>query len=260
MIIVISDVHLGYEKCNKDAFKEFVSSYLVSEEIDHLILLGDIMDFWRKSPKTILRENRDIFSTLESLDAQKHYIIGNHDYTFCQTKQFHFRVAKELSLRSGEKRFRFIHGHQIEYSHVLSFYEGLCRVLCTGGDGAEQILNKAWDFYSQNLKRGSRVYSESGLEELSREELDQFVGSILEYPEEKPVYSVAVKGLAAQYRERVGMDPEVTLVYGHTHAPYVEETEVNCGCWVSDSGRPNSYVTIVDGTVTVDYWDQEGLA
>jgi UDP-2,3-diacylglucosamine pyrophosphatase LpxH len=50
MIIVVSDIHLGYNKCNKDLFDEFIDSKLTKlDKTDHLILLGDLFDFWRKN-------------------------------------------------------------------------------------------------------------------------------------------------------------------------------------------------------------------
>jgi len=50
MIIVISDVHLGDEKCNRESFQRFVS-FLAKQEIEHLVLLGDVLDFWRRSAR-----------------------------------------------------------------------------------------------------------------------------------------------------------------------------------------------------------------
>jgi metallophosphoesterase superfamily enzyme len=60
MIAVISDVHLGYEKCNRESFIDFVNVFLGEEHIDHVVLLGDILDFWRRSAKNVVEENRDI--------------------------------------------------------------------------------------------------------------------------------------------------------------------------------------------------------
>jgi UDP-2,3-diacylglucosamine pyrophosphatase LpxH len=45
MILVLSDVHLGYERCNKQAFSNFLDKY-DSGDIDHMVFLGDLFDFW----------------------------------------------------------------------------------------------------------------------------------------------------------------------------------------------------------------------
>ncbi|MBS7629872.1 metallophosphoesterase, partial [Candidatus Bathyarchaeota archaeon] len=78
MIVVVSDVHLGYRNSNRQLFLKFL------EEIckplgpdDHLILLGDILDFWRRNNVLVAIENEIIFKTLESLNSNIHYIIGN---------------------------------------------------------------------------------------------------------------------------------------------------------------------------------------
>jgi len=45
MIVAISDIHLGYEKCNKRLFQRFIEEFLEQENIEQLGLLGDIVDF-----------------------------------------------------------------------------------------------------------------------------------------------------------------------------------------------------------------------
>ena len=70
MIVVISDVHLGYEKCNTENFKRFVD-FLGTQNIAHLVLLGDVLDFWRRSANNVVKENEEILNALASLDAEK---------------------------------------------------------------------------------------------------------------------------------------------------------------------------------------------
>src|SRR5206468_5531512 len=99
MIIVVSDVHLGYDKSDRDNFNSFIDSELVKlNKNDHLVLLGDILDFWREncidatveyqtdsSAGTITPTNKEglIIKKLYNLQEQTqvHYIIGNHDYS-----------------------------------------------------------------------------------------------------------------------------------------------------------------------------------
>ena len=38
MILVVSDVHLGFDDCNREAFSKFLDEYQ-DKEIDHLALL-----------------------------------------------------------------------------------------------------------------------------------------------------------------------------------------------------------------------------
>lgn len=80
MILVVSDWHLGYKKCNRDAILNFLDDQ-ANTKIDHLILLGDIFDFWRRNNAEIIEENDDIMGKLDKLNVDTlHYIAGNHDY------------------------------------------------------------------------------------------------------------------------------------------------------------------------------------
>jgi UDP-2,3-diacylglucosamine pyrophosphatase LpxH len=50
MIIVISDVHLGYDQSDQNNFNNFIDSKLMQlNKNDHLVILGDLLDFWRKN-------------------------------------------------------------------------------------------------------------------------------------------------------------------------------------------------------------------
>lgn len=80
MIIVVSDVHLGYEKCNINDFIRFLDQ-CNSMGIDHLVLLGDILDFWRYNNARIVKENAETLAKIASLNVKNiHYVAGNHDY------------------------------------------------------------------------------------------------------------------------------------------------------------------------------------
>jgi len=188
MIIVISDVHLGYEKCNRESFQRFVR-FLAEQEIEHIVLLGDVLDFWRRSANNVFRENEEVLDALASLDCEKHYVVGNHDYTLLYTQNLPFEFTKGLTLNSGRRRFRFVHGYQIEFRSILQFYEGICEVLCTSGDRTGHIMSNVWDFYELRLKR---ILTREGYNEcwrnLERKELDAIVEYMMKYPEEEPFH------------------------------------------------------------------------
>jgi predicted phosphodiesterase len=256
MIAVISDVHLGYEKCNKKDFIDFVKRFLGEQDIDHIILLGDILDFWRRSAKNVVEENKRVLHMLGDLGAQIHYVIGNHDYSVESLElDVPFLYTKDLVLRSGHRVFRFIHGYQIESHPLIHFYEGISSVLCTSGDGTGKILSDVWEFYQKKIKTiisKDAVYA-LRLENLSREELDNIVESILEYPEEKQEHRDFTEEEISNYKIAAGIKDEV-LVYGHTHNPHVYLFEANPGSWVSGSRNPNTFLTIDEGEVTMNYW------
>jgi UDP-2,3-diacylglucosamine pyrophosphatase LpxH len=84
-IIVTSDQHLGYEKSNVDDFKDFLA-YLLEPDADvqSLILLGDLVDMWRRDASGLFLAFSEIVSTLLKLSITKKIevsiVAGNHDY------------------------------------------------------------------------------------------------------------------------------------------------------------------------------------
>ncbi|MGY5881570.1 MAG: hypothetical protein RTV31_15070, partial [Candidatus Thorarchaeota archaeon] len=61
--IVVSDVHLGYDtKCDVNAFNDFISELenptgrilQQNETLSNLILIGDIIDLWRRDNVDLL--------------------------------------------------------------------------------------------------------------------------------------------------------------------------------------------------------------
>ena len=69
MIIVVSDVHLGYDRSNKDDFISFLDK-CDTQEIEDLVLLGDIFDVWRLSRADVFIKNDDVFKNLNSLHVK----------------------------------------------------------------------------------------------------------------------------------------------------------------------------------------------
>ena len=258
MIVVISDVHLGYEKCNREGFESFVDTFLATEDISYLILLGDVLDFWRRNAENVMLENKDILRTVGALNLKRYYVVGNHDYNLLNSNNgLPFEFVKTLSLQSGGKKFRFIHGYQIESYPLIKFYEGISQVLCTAGDETGQIMSDIWDFYQRKIRgilSREEVY-EPRLSNLSKEELEEIVKLIMRYPEEKPLYGCFTEKQIEDYRDFAHVSPDEILVYGHTHNPCVKSNEANAGSWVSGSRRPNSYLTIEGREVTVNYWE-----
>ena len=114
--IIVSDVHLGSERCNKRAFCCFLEWVHDLEHLEHLeppqkikykdkdlkdkeftiespgtvILLGDIVDLW--DPKNgdrdnVIRDSLRPFSLLSDINCDKIYVTGNHDDSFCELNE-----------------------------------------------------------------------------------------------------------------------------------------------------------------------------
>jgi UDP-2,3-diacylglucosamine pyrophosphatase LpxH len=279
MILVVSDVHLGFEDCNLEAFSRFLDEFH-DEKIDHLVLLGDILDFWRRNNAEIIQENKDILSKLNNLKADKiHYIAGNHDYyildllkrnyTLNSDKQYNIgdkvTVSKALRLKSGtgenEKSFYFIHGYELEFIRwevqaSLETYENICNEMCFNGNMIGKVESEIWDIPKEigNFFHFLKT-------KLPSSGRDEFIQAISESPNKRrdidKVYNFAV---SSGKNYILGMEPNETLVYGHTHRPFITEdkTVANTGSWIDeleDKNQQNSYVEIVDGDMELKFFE-----
>ena len=62
--ITVSDVHLGYRKSDSDAFKAFVNEFLSEQSVDHLIIMGDILDLWTRDDRRLMRETEGLLGEI----------------------------------------------------------------------------------------------------------------------------------------------------------------------------------------------------
>ena len=247
MIIAVSDVHLGYEKSNRESFREFLERCMTIE-IEHFVILGDLLDFWRCNNAQAVIDHQDILGLIGRLNAKNiHYIPGNHDIYFHKLadiygERYPFRVRKWLTLDDGGSRINFRHGYELEVlanlePMTIEGYERLSERMCfteriTGG-----ILSWLWDFIENGSDMGRKV----GHIRKPPYERDHF-DKVRELALSKGVYAL------------LGMRPGEKLVYGHTHQPFInaEKTVANTGSWVDEGpeDRPrNTYVVIEDGNM-----------
>ncbi len=56
-MFVVSDQHLGYENSDKKSFNQFLDSLLNEREVTDLVLLGDVVDMWRRDASGVFLEN-----------------------------------------------------------------------------------------------------------------------------------------------------------------------------------------------------------
>ena len=90
-IIAVSDVHLGYLKeddskqslSNKSGFCDLLRDIEARDDIDRLVICGDMLDMWRRDMVGVTIENLDVLNMLQSLSDKKkikvYYLAGNHD-------------------------------------------------------------------------------------------------------------------------------------------------------------------------------------
>ncbi|UTB32184.1 MAG: UDP-2,3-diacylglucosamine diphosphatase [Methanobacterium sp. ERen5] len=250
MMLVISDLHLGYEKSNTNAFYNFLDDY--NSKVDHLILLGDFFDFWRKNNSEIVLEYEKILDKLLDLKANKiHYIIGNHDYHMLKLKErygdnFPFEVKKNLRLEDNGKKFYFTHGYEFEAAGLEPFtidmYEDFSEKMCFSEDVIGGVAGQIWD-----IIQGSDIK-----ERLERDPRKRFETT----EESLKIYKMA-NSTGKCYL--FGMKPNERLVFGHTHGPFINhnKTVVNSGSWTGElknKDYQNSYVEINDGNMELKFY------
>jgi UDP-2,3-diacylglucosamine pyrophosphatase LpxH len=244
MIVVISDVHLGYEKSNSESFRKFLEQ-CARIDIDHFVILGDLMDFWRANNAQVIIDHQDILGQIGRLEAKNiYYVPGNHDYLIHRLarrylEHYPFKVTKKLVLEDGSNRINFLHGYELE---VLASLEPMTIELY------EQFSDRMC--FSQRAIGGFATWL-WGLVE-NRNEITENVGQMRLPPHERSDFDRegALATSAGAYLV-LGMQPRDRLVYGHTHRPFIneEKTVVNSGSWVDEGpDRPqNTYVVIEDG-------------
>ncbi|MFW9834877.1 MAG: metallophosphoesterase [Candidatus Thorarchaeota archaeon] len=181
--VAVSDVHIGNwdDEKNKRAFESFVNGFLQkSRRIDHLIILGDFLDLWRRDDDQLIRENSYLLQQLVNMKRSGNighldYVVGNHDYLIpwytwrgytvrsesrkrrALLNEFDFTEASSenpnfLNLpKQGEqintaKSFVFKHGHQDGPGQLGSVYDELCVWLCHQGNTSGLITSVIWKY------------------------------------------------------------------------------------------------------------------
>ncbi|HMK45044.1 MAG TPA: UDP-2,3-diacylglucosamine diphosphatase [Methanocella sp.] len=252
MIIVVSDVHLGYDRSNKEDFVSFLDK-CNTQEIEHLVLLGDIFDFWRLSRADVFIKNDDVFQKLNSLQAENiHYVVGNHDFLLFKLYNEHitdypFVITKFLRLENGGKKFFFIHGYDLEVARrpiTIENYEKFAEHMCFNTNLYDKIASILWNYIGNISTINTRIHMAISSPH-KRASIDR-------------VYELSV---SSSVRLLLGMQSDEILVYGHTHKPFIfNDKVVNTGSWVNEipnKSFQNSYVKIVDGKIELKYYNRE---
>lgn len=251
MIIVVSDVHLGYEKSNKNHFLRFLEE-CNSKNIEHFVLLGDILDLWRRNNAKIVTENAEILTKIANLNAKnKYYVAGNHDYYLLKLNKryegnYPFVISKSLRLNDGKSKFYFMHGYELEVLANLEplkieSYEEFSENLCFAEDRTGWVLSKVWDTFEKiSAVKDAIVMMQKNPQE--RTDIDK-------------IYNFAISEAAYIL---LGKKPDEKFVFGHTHRPFITKNGnvVNTGSWVAELAPEfqNSYVEISDGEMKLKFF------
>lgn len=269
-IVAVSDVHLGMKGAKENEFAEFLE-YLKDRKVRHLVLLGDIIETWRRNFTEAVTDCSGILSILKEMaeETQVHYVAGNHDYYLLNLNgdlkdQFPFNVEKQVIIRSKEQEFFFFHGYQLEvlcnpFYRSMKRYETFCEYMCLAGDDAGNAAEKLWELI---LSKRSLWNS---LKKFPSEPRSALMS--MRQPPEIRIRNYQKHNIFGPIRELAGADtrhcllhmhPEQYLIYGHTHEAYVDDSRrvANTGSWGLGEEHKLEYIEIVDDRVELKEFSQ----
>ncbi len=245
---------------------EFLNSYK-DTEIDHLVLLGDFFDFWRGNNAQIVWTNEDVMVKLNDLKTKEiHYVAGNHDYSILDLNKRYeankeVTVSKCLRLEDNGESFFFIHGYELEvilweFPGSMEMYEGFSKEMCFSGKASGTIMSWIWSVYEKYIKKFKK---RSPKKYRGRNPIKKYMDRV---PEERDIDGVEKLALSSGKYSLLGMKPHETLVFGHTHRPFIDQEKkvVNTGSWINDiegGYQQNSYVEIKDGKMELKYFKEK---
>jgi UDP-2,3-diacylglucosamine pyrophosphatase LpxH len=263
-IVVISDTHLGYEKCDRVALNDFLDALEKDHEVTDLVLLGDIVDMWRRDASGVFLESRETMDKILGLTKriEVHYVAGNHDYHVLSLKndkpffRYPIEFQKVLSLPDGQYTYRFMHGYEFEYKDDLAIMypvmDTLCRVM---SDDEGSIESDVWGLFTKTWTDIKFILT-TIFHRQEKRHVTETAKRLRESPKSRLADSI--QDIDRQAYEEQKKKPDEILVYGHTHRPFINDQEnlVNSGSWVTDADVHNTYVELKSGKARLFVFDK----
>ena len=268
-IIVVSDLHIG-DGGPRDNFsvdgkaQEFgcFLDYVESCEAE-LFVLGDLFEFWQANISRVLVHRMGLIDRLTRMKAV--YVVGNHDADFEHLigtnilgHPFFDRMSGPFERVIANKRFKFMHGHELDpfnrdgtprWGRILAILGGILE------DRKGSPLLSAGGFTEKTLLKVSRSFmwmwnnSVNLFEKSERHEKPHTLAESLT-PAQDPT---KIKGILSLYHANKLKEGYDYLVAGHTHrAGLFQDWYCNSGCWV---GLRTTFLRIQpDGGIEVCEW------
>jgi UDP-2,3-diacylglucosamine pyrophosphatase LpxH len=241
-IVAVSDQHLGYDNVDKAAFNRFLDQLQKDSGVTDLVLLGDVVDMWRRDASGVFLENKDVFDRVAVLQGKMnvHYIAGNHDYHVLklQGHGYPLKFIRDLTLQEGGKTIVFKHGYEFDEMQREHFMESLCHAM---SDEKGDRDNNIWSALGRDKSDLGHLFSTI----FRRQNMVQHAALLLLDPEERLGVSLG----RVEKRAKASVQPGQILVFGHTHRPFVDTDEnlANSGSWLTTSPVHNTYVRVENG-------------
>ena len=267
-LFVISDLHIGDGSAKDMLCRQGKEQQLlrfldfVEAQGGELLILGDLFELWRFDIRDVVSRWGPLLDRFDALKTK--FIPGNHDVVLLDDSvdvtvhPFFARLCRPYMQRIGDKRFRFMHGHEVDpfipkrldkWGKRLGTWAGwvemnsdLCLTACDPMvdvflELGEQIIH-VWQWITRNVNRTLHeeltLLSEEGLKRLKR--------------------GLRTRKMLSRFcRQRDDGAYDVAIV-GHTHhAGYFNQWYYNSGCWTKPV---NNFLKIwPDGHVEVFDWD-----
>ena len=272
-IIAVSDVHLGYLKeddsnqslSNKSGFCDLLRDIDARDDINHLVICGDMLDMWRRDMVGVTIENLDVLNMLQSLSKKidVHYLAGNHDYHIRHLNRysypFGFRECKDpkegIILKDSGKSYIFKHGYDLEPGMAES--EAIFDLMCSTSDEVGEFKSHVYSSIGEFWKQGKQAWESigggatkffTGVDKAWKPD-DRNEGKFLEGNKiRKPLRERLQTEEDFDFealKEHLAND--ATLVFGHTHKPFHYPNIINLGSWITTLPVNSLYLEIKDG-------------
>lgn len=121
---MLSDIHLGSPLFKHD--KELIN-LITNEAYDRIYMVGDVIDVWERSLKSIIKKHKDLIDAINSFSGKLIFIGGNHDPKINTVLKVFPKAYFYASIhvdRIGKKLFAFLHGHHFDkhqWMYVFTF-------------------------------------------------------------------------------------------------------------------------------------------
>ncbi len=164
-IIFIADAHLKGEGERRET--DLIAFLDSLQEVDRLVILGDLFDFWTGGNKVAERRYAPVLKALEKLTRQGTsiiYVEGNHDFLmgpfFIETLKAHvIKEAEEVAL--DNKKFYLAHGDTVEMTEGYRRWRGFLRSPVYDALASAMPSSVVWNI-AMHLSGRSRSYNTKG--------------------------------------------------------------------------------------------------
>jgi UDP-2,3-diacylglucosamine pyrophosphatase LpxH len=241
-IVAVSDQHLGIETADKAAFLRFLDQIQNDSSVTDLVLLGDVVDMWRRDASGVFLENMDVVNRIILLQKKMrvYYIAGNHDFHVLklQGKGYPINFIKNLTLQQDGVTYKFLHGWEFDEMQREHFMESLCHGM---SDEKGNRDTSVWSALTRDEGDVQHLLSII----FNRDSYRKTTQMLMLDPQER--LEGKLKGLEKKACSTV--QPGEVLVFGHTHRPFVNAAEnaANTGSWITTAPIHNTYVRLEEG-------------